>query len=237
MSSRSGLPNPRPRIRSQAPTQEPLSQELAAESPVALSTEDRSLLGPPPVTIFEDAEHYERLLQRLVADVKPKDVVELVWVKDVADLTWEVMRLQRAKAVAIAMAQQEALVWLAEVTTDSVDTRAQEMNGGVRAIAAAYLSAELDASVVADPKAFASYRAMARAPIQGALAKLQLSEDQIGDAALVQSVGTVERLDRLILISSRRRDAVIRDLERRRSDLAARLGRAVGQASDEAVAS
>ena len=228
----SGLPRPRPRARSRT-----LSQDRPPDASAVLTPDDRDLLGPPPVTVFEDAEHYERLLRRLVADVAPQDVIELVWVKDVADLTWDVMRLQRAKVVAIAVAQEEALNWLVEVTEAPDDTRARDMSGGVRTIVADYLSAPLSAAASSDPQASAELAAIAKAPIHLALAKLGLSEREIGDAALVQAVGGVERLDRLILISSRRRDAVIRDLERRRADLAARLARAVAQATDEAITS
>lgn len=231
MSSDSALPRPRSRIRSRNTSQGP-----SAGASVVLTAEDRSLLGPAPVTIFEDAERYEQLLSRLVAEVRPQDIIELVWVKDVADLTWEVARLQRAKGVSIAVAQEEALNWMVELTGVPGESQARDMSGGVRAIVADYLSAPLSAAS-SHPQASAELMAMAKTPVLLALSKLGLSEREIGDAALVQALGAVERLDRLILISSRRRDAIIRDLERRRADLAARLARAAAQATAEGVAS
>ncbi len=230
MSNASGLPQPRARSRSP-------SREATPAASVVLTAEDRSLLGPAPVTIFENAEQYEELLRRLVAEVAPEGVIELIWVKDVADLTWEVLRLRRAKAVAIAVAQEQALRWVIDVTDAPDGSRVREMSGGARAEVVDYLSAPANGAMYPDQREAAEMMAFAKQPIQRAFAKLGLSEGEIGDAALVQSIGTVERLDRLVLISSRRRDAIIRDLERRRSDLAARLARAVAQATDEAVAS
>lgn len=227
MSSDSALPRPRSRIRSRNPSQGP-----SAAASVVLTAEDRSLLGPAPVTIFEDAARYEQVLSHLVAAVGPQDFIELVWVKDVADLIWEGDRLKRAKSVSIAVAQEEALKWVVEVSGATGASGARDMSGGVGALVADYLSASLSMAS-SDPQASADLSAMAKAPVLLALSKLGLSEREIGDAALVQALGAVERLDRLILISSRRRDAIIRDLERRRADLAARLARAVAQATTD----
>ena len=227
MMSDSALPRPRSRTRSRSPSQTPLP-----ETTIVLTAEDRSLLGPAPVTIFEDAALYEQVLSRLVATVGPRDFIELVWVKDVADLIWESDRLKRAKSVSIAVAQEEALKWVVEVSDAPGDSHSGDMSGGVGAVVADYLSASLSMASSA-PQASAELSAMAKAPVLLALSKLGLSESEIGDAALVRALGAVERLDRLILIASRRRDAIIRDLERRRSDLAARLARAVAQVATE----
>jgi hypothetical protein len=58
----------------------------------------RALLGKPPLLANEDLSDYNALLNELAREVKPKDFIEWLWVKDIADLTWEIIRLRRIKA-------------------------------------------------------------------------------------------------------------------------------------------
>ena len=56
-----------------------------------------SLFGVRPLFAGEDAAAYDQLLARISAAVKPADVIEEIWIQDVADLSWEVLRLRRLK--------------------------------------------------------------------------------------------------------------------------------------------
>jgi len=58
----------------------------------------RALLGRLPLIRGEDGCAYNELCARVAAAVNPKDFVEEIWVRDVADLSWEVFRLRRIKA-------------------------------------------------------------------------------------------------------------------------------------------
>jgi hypothetical protein len=55
-------------------------------------------LGPPPLIEGEDGTAYNQLHGRIVAAIKPKDFLEEIWARDIADLSWEVLRLRRIKA-------------------------------------------------------------------------------------------------------------------------------------------
>src|SRR5262245_14314784 len=57
-----------------------------------------NLFGPPPLIEGEDAAAYDELLVRISAAVKPADILEDIWVRDVVDFTWEVFALRRLKA-------------------------------------------------------------------------------------------------------------------------------------------
>jgi hypothetical protein len=57
-----------------------------------------SLLGPPAVTNHEDEAAYHELFARVSAAVKPRDFLEEIWLRDIADLTWETLRMRRLKA-------------------------------------------------------------------------------------------------------------------------------------------
>ena len=54
-----------------------------------------SLFGPPPVLRSEDLAEYDALLAHVSKCVKPKDILEKIWIRDTVDLTWEVFRWRR----------------------------------------------------------------------------------------------------------------------------------------------
>src|ERR1700680_24366 len=51
--------------------------------------------GPPPLIEGEDAAAYDELLTRVSAAVKPADILEDIWVRDIVDLVWHAFRLRR----------------------------------------------------------------------------------------------------------------------------------------------
>lgn len=54
-----------------------------------------SLFGRPPVLKDEDLAAYNALLAHVSKYVKPKDILERIWIRDAVDLTWEVFRWRR----------------------------------------------------------------------------------------------------------------------------------------------
>lgn len=65
-------------------------------------TELDELLGPPPLLPNESLVDYEGLKARLRAKIVPQDVLEEIWVRDILDLQWEVLRMRRLKARLLA---------------------------------------------------------------------------------------------------------------------------------------
>src|SRR5215472_14881064 len=55
-------------------------------------------LPPPSLANGEDAATYEQLAAGIRAAVAPANLIEEIWARDVADLTWDVVRLRRLKA-------------------------------------------------------------------------------------------------------------------------------------------
>jgi len=60
-----------------------------------------SLFGPPLLIEGEDAATYDELLAHMLAAVKPVDVIDEMWIVDVASLEWEVLRWRRLKTCLI----------------------------------------------------------------------------------------------------------------------------------------
>src|SRR5262249_57982887 len=55
-------------------------------------------LPPPSLATGEDAAGYAQLAAHIRAAVAPANIIEEIWARDVADLTWDVVRLRRLKA-------------------------------------------------------------------------------------------------------------------------------------------
>ena len=64
------------------------------------------LFDDPPVLSTENSSQYRTLLDQIAKCVKPQDVIEWLWVRDIVDLSWEIRRLRRFKALFIERARQ-----------------------------------------------------------------------------------------------------------------------------------
>ena len=56
------------------------------------------LLGPAPLLPGESEADYEALKMRIMAAVKPADAIEHLYVRDVIDLQWDLLRFRRLKS-------------------------------------------------------------------------------------------------------------------------------------------
>src|SRR5580704_5021398 len=65
--------------------------------------------GPAPLIEGEDAAAYDELLVRISSAVRPGDIFEEIWVRDIVDLVWEGFRLRRLKACVMTAGTRVAL--------------------------------------------------------------------------------------------------------------------------------
>jgi hypothetical protein len=68
-----------------------------------------TLLPKPPVLITESADEFDTLHKALEQDIKPRGLIEHLYVADISFIMWEILRLRRCKAVIINVALQPAL--------------------------------------------------------------------------------------------------------------------------------
>ena len=66
---------------------------------IATPDELRELLGPPPVLGSEDDRAYDAIMGGVTQSLAPRDFVEQLLVKEVADCFWEVRRYTRQKTL------------------------------------------------------------------------------------------------------------------------------------------
>jgi hypothetical protein len=54
-------------------------------------------MGPPPILSDEDASHYQHVLTLVAEAMRPVDILDWFWVRDVTDLEWEIIRFRKIK--------------------------------------------------------------------------------------------------------------------------------------------
>jgi hypothetical protein len=138
-----------------------------------------SLFVQRPLIQGESEEEYDDLLARVTAAVRPTDVIEAMWVKDIVDLVWESQRLRRLKASLLMVARKEALLRLLKVDEGFVSFT---MGDSHSTLADRWLAGDKAAGKKLD----------------GLLAERGLTLDSIMAQALSDQLRQVERIDHMI---------------------------------------
>jgi len=158
----------------------------------------RDLLGPPPILSGEDPGAYEALHDHIRTAVAPKDALEEIWVRDVADLVWEALRLRRLKASLFDTAAHKGLSELLKPLLPYMQ-----------------ISNLVESWARREPNAVAKVKEL--------LKNAELDEDAIVAETFAVSAETFEKMDRLIAQAEVRRNAILREIDRHRDALAQRL--------------
>jgi hypothetical protein len=161
----------------------------APDEVVAL--QDQDFFGSPPLIAGEDPCAYEALLRQFTNAVRPKDVFEKIWVRDLADLTWETYRLRRLRdAVFQTYAHNRVSEILGNSGADDELPRNWERG---------------------DPKALEE--------VNSRLAALGLTIDGLMADALVANLPVLAPVDRMLAGAVARRNQILRELERHRNSI------------------
>lgn len=145
-----------------------------------------SIFGPPPLLDGEDELAYLDLVQRIRAAFKPQDVIDEMFARDVADLSWEMFRLRRVEANIRREAWRRAALQLIR----SRDPEAARMLDQAKN--------KFDQQVGL------------------ALRELGLTEDQVQAQALLLCLADVERVEAMLDRTERRRNMLFREFDRRK---------------------
>jgi hypothetical protein len=167
--------------------------------------------GPAPLIEGEDAGAYDELLVRISTAVRPADIFEEIWVRDIVDLVWEAFRLRRLKACLMTAGARKALAQgLAPVVGWS------QADGLARSWAAR------------EPGAVAA--------VEGHLATAGIGLEGVAAQGLCIQLDYVERIERMIMAAEARRNAALREIDRHRATLGRQLRQAVLEAEAQEVA-
>src|SRR5262245_46915225 len=70
---------------------------------------DLALLPKLPLLISESADEFDALRDAFEREIKPRGIIEQMYVHDISSIVWEILRLRRCKVVIINSAFRSAL--------------------------------------------------------------------------------------------------------------------------------
>lgn len=191
------------------------SRAQPVAKPFRIPASIRQLLGPPALTPFEDADAYERLLVWIADAIRPRDAVEWLWVRDLVDLTWDQGRLRRAKATILVVKRDDAIDGL--LGPAAAPDVSQWQIDDARDAAEVWLLILQDSPIPKSLTARFGYNEQPRgARLARRLAEVGLDPAAVDGEAFRLSLAVLERLEALNAGIGGRRDAIARDVYRRR---------------------
>ncbi|HME86366.1 MAG TPA: hypothetical protein VKG91_17925 [Roseiarcus sp.] len=165
-------------------------------------------VAPAPLLPAEKEADYAATAGRIVGVARPRDAIKEFLIRDVIDLTWEVLRLRRAKA---------------GILRASMDGGVYDALGGV-----GYAFA--DRSTLSDSWAAGDDRA--RKKVDAILAKAGLTTDEVTAKTLERKIDVFERIDRMLASAGARRNNALREIDRHRDAAGAAVRRAIDEVGD-----
>jgi hypothetical protein len=243
---------------------------------VALSAGRFALFGEPQLLDGEDADAYHELLARVRVAVKPADIIDDMFVADVAALEWDVLRWRRLKTTLIRGRALTALKeFLGEKLLDydlyadrfadsltemleenASEDFAREILGGntpdfarlaracaenepdavVKVNAILYGSGQNVQSILKNAQTDAAkelvqkyvrHESEAIRLVDNCLTQANTTIDALLINALAEKLDDIERIDRLVSVAEARRNASLREIDRRRVILGETVRRTV----------
>jgi hypothetical protein len=167
--------------------------------------------GPPPLIQGENPADYQALLKRVSVAVRPRDFLDEIWVRDIVDLYWEMLRLRRLKAGLLNASMGDGL---------------RAVLGSLRSIGSSSLTTQtlVQGWINGSPDS--------RKKVEQSLAAAGFSMEVVAAAALSKNLDEFERVDRMIASAEARRNNALREIDRHRATLGAALRAAVDEAED-----
>src|SRR3569833_2158938 len=159
-----------------------------------------NVFGPAPLIEGEDEDAYNDILQRISEAIQPKDVFEEIWVREMTDLSWELLRWRRLRVALFAGAAHEGVG--AALTPWGLYGGGESVNE----ICRGYTSR--------DPTA---HKKLEEKLASGSVPEI------IQAMTLATRLSEIEQIERLIASSDARRNATLREIGRHRRDAADQL--------------
>jgi hypothetical protein len=202
------------------------------EKTTRIPADIRAFWGKPPILRREDPEAYWQLADAISGATGPTCVIEWIQVKDVVDLTWEIIRLRQYKASMIDIGLDEPDE---ESETDTEFDDDTELDDNAECEADEEPATDDNGNAGGESEVDPASGPGDTAADEPSLEKSEADRREVEkfDEAEKKTVLTFldkldnwERIERLIAGAEIRRAAVLREFERQRSTWGSRLRRA-----------
>ncbi len=166
-------------------------------------------LPPPSLVNGEDAATYDQLAARIRAAVAPANVIEEIWARDVADLTWDVVRLRRLKAGLFAIGASDGMAQILRGLEEYA------MDGQIKA------------------RSWAARKPAAVAAVNTQLSAAGLDMAHVTTGTFAARIDQFDRIERMLAAAEVRRAAALHAIDNRR---VADRARAAAEEAERAAA-
>jgi hypothetical protein len=182
-----------------------MSNQFLVPTGAAIPANILALFGQPPLLSDESKTQYDELLCGFAGSVEARDIIEWFWVKDIADLTWEILRMRRFKVGIIDVAKKSALEAIMLSLTETGEILSFDLN----------ISKRLAAQWFTDAKA--------KEEIFALLARHDLNAEAIAAQAFMLRCTELEAAERMLASAEKRRNETLREISLRREIVARQL--------------
>ena len=161
------------------------------------------ILGCRPPLPDESTEAYDSLQQAILSELKPADVFEAMWAKEIVDLSWEALYLRQTRTQILIQAQLAAVQHLIKpvVAIQRQDGTESPNGSSTGRLALGWITG-------------AEYE---QTQVTQLLQQRGLTPRSISAKALQLTLCDIERVDLMITSAHQRRDGLLHEFERKRN--------------------
>src|SRR6266540_1989217 len=165
-----------------------------------------ALLPKLPLLITESADEFDALRNAFDQEIKPRGIIEQMYVHDISSIVWEILRLRRCKVVIINSAFLSALEHLLVQLLKGPGQYDYEVEDKAEALAHAWFTDQ-----------------EAKKQVSEILSRFGLDESAIEAEAIRRSSSDLELLDKMLTSLESRRDKALGCVAEYRTSLAQQL--------------
>jgi hypothetical protein len=165
-----------------------------------------ALLPKLPLLITESADEFDALRDAFEQEIKPRGIIEQMYVHDICAIVWEILRLRRCKVIIINSAFRSALQNLLKQLSRLPGQYEYQVEGEAEALAHSWFTDQ-----------------EAKKQVSEILSRLDLDESAIEAEAIRRSSSDLELLDRMLTSLESRRDKALGCVAQYRASLAHQL--------------
>ena len=165
-----------------------------------------ALLPKLPLLITESAEEFDALRDAFEREIKPRGIIEQMYVHDICSIVWEILRLRRCKVVIINSALRSALQSLLKQLLRQPGQYEYEVEDEAQTLAQSWFTDQESKKEVSE-----------------LLSRFELDESAIEAEAIRKSSSELELLDRMLSSLESRRNKALGCVAEYRASLAHQL--------------
>jgi hypothetical protein len=165
-----------------------------------------ALLPKLPLLITESADEFDALRDAFEQEIKPRGIIEQMYVHDISAIVWEILRLRRCKVVIINLALRSALQSLLKQLLRPPGQYEYEVEDEAQTLARSWFTDQ-----------------EAKKQVSEMLSRFDLDESAIEAEAIRRSSSDLELLDRMLTSLESRRNKALGCVAEYRASLAQQL--------------